>query len=77
MERLVDCFAARNQDIHGNIAKLGFYYPVEKRERSPSFENGPTICWSEQNNFTPSHDTRIESVLDTTKQFTTDEIFNS
>ncbi|CAL2264756.1 unnamed protein product [Prunus armeniaca] len=31
----------------------------------------------EQNNFTPSHDTRTESVLDTTKQFTTDEIFNS
>ncbi|CAL2232658.1 unnamed protein product [Prunus armeniaca] len=72
MERLVYCFAARNQEIHGNIAKLGFYYPVEKRERSPNFENGPTICWVHR----ISKD-KIESVLDTTKQFTTDEIFNS
>ncbi|BBG94344.1 ATPase E1 [Prunus dulcis] len=33
------------KEIHGNIVKLGFYYPAEKRERSPSFDNGPTICW--------------------------------
>ncbi|CAL8176177.1 unnamed protein product [Prunus armeniaca] len=76
MERLVDCFTRRGREAQALTMVLQFAGCVIYQKTSSS-----TLAMSnglpEQNNFTPSHDIRTESVLDTTKQFTTDEIFNS